>query len=60
MKERQKDCILELQELLLAVNEVVKKHGLENDFIACLAVGFIDIETSYIDEDGDAHHNKYP
>lgn len=52
MTERQKDCILEIQELMLAINEVVKKHELEDEFIACLAIGFLDLETSYIDEEG--------
>lgn len=52
MTERQKDCILEIQELLLAINEVVKKHDLESEFIACLAVGFLNMDTAYTDEDG--------
>jgi len=52
MTERQKDCILEIQELLLAINEVVKKHDLEDEFIACLAVGFLNMDTAYTDEDG--------
>ena len=52
MTERQKDCILEIQELLVAINEVVKKHELEDEFLACLAVGFLDMETLYEDEDG--------
>lgn len=57
MTERQKECILEIQDLMLAINAVVKKHELENEFIACLAVGFIDMETSYVDEDGDERAN---
>jgi len=52
MTERQKDCILEVQELLVAINETVKKHGLEDEFLACLAVGFLDLETAYEDEEG--------
>lgn len=52
MTERQKDCILEVQELLLAINQVVKKHDLEDEFIACLAVGFLNMDTAYTDEDG--------
>ena len=57
MTERQKDCILEIQDLMLAISEVVRKHDLESEFIACLAVGFIDMETSYVDEDGDERAN---
>lgn len=53
MTERQKDCILEIQELMLAINAVVKKHDLEDEFISCLAVGFLDLESSYVDEEGD-------
>lgn len=52
MTERQKDCILEIQDLILSINEVVKKHDLESEFISCLAVGFLNLDTAYIDEDG--------
>jgi hypothetical protein len=52
MTEKQKDCILEIQDLMLAINAVVKKHDLEDEFISCLAVGFLDMESSYVDEDG--------
>ena len=52
MNERQKDCILEIQDMLLAINEIVKKHELQDEFIACLAVGFLDMESSYVDEEG--------
>jgi len=57
MTEKQKDCILEIQDLLLAINEVVKKHGLESEFLSCLAVGFVDIDNSYVDEDGEERAN---
>lgn len=57
MTEKQKECILEIQDLMLAINTVVKKYELEDEFIACLAVGFIDMETSYVDEDGDERAN---
>lgn len=57
MTERQKDCILEIQDMLVSINEIVKKHGLESEFLACLAVGFVDIDSSYIDEDGDERAN---
>ena len=52
MNERQKDCILEIQDMLLAINEIVKKHELQDEFIACLAVGFLDMDSSYVDEEG--------
>lgn len=57
MTERQKDCIIELQELLIAINEVVKKHGLEDEFISAVAIGFLDMETLYTDEDGNDRAN---
>ena len=57
MTERQKECINEIQELMLAINETVKKHGLEDEFIACLAVGFLNLDESYIDENGDEKAN---
>lgn len=57
MTEKQKDCILELQDLLLAINEIVKKHGLEDEFISCVALGFLDMETLYTDEDGNERAN---
>lgn len=52
MTERQKKCINEIRLLMLAINDTVKKHGLEEEFLACLAVGFLNLDDSYIDEDG--------
>ena len=49
MTERQNECINEIKELMLAINETVKKHGLEDEFIACLAVGFLDMENTHVD-----------
>jgi hypothetical protein len=57
MTENQKEALLEIQELLLAVNAVVKKYELEDEFISCLAVGFLDLDSSYIDEDGVTRSN---
>lgn len=57
MTEHQKKCILEIQELMFQINETVKKHGLEEEFLSCLAVGFIDIKSSYKDEYGDEKAN---
>ena len=36
MTERQKECVLEIQDLIIAINNVVKKHELENEFLAVL------------------------
>ncbi len=52
MTEKQKECILEVQELMISINEVVKKHGLEDEFIACLAAGFLDMSSIELDEEG--------
>jgi len=53
MTEKQKDCIVEIQELMVEINQLVKKYGLEDQFLAVLAVGFLDMESKYTDEDGD-------
>lgn len=53
MKENIKDCLLEIQDLILAIKETVKKYGLENEFIGSVAVGFIDPESASYDEDGE-------
>jgi len=53
MKEEIKDCLLEIQDLILAVKETVKKHGLEKEFIGTIAVGFINPDSASIDEDGE-------
>jgi len=52
MTEKQKDCILEIQELVLAINTVVEKYDLTDDFLACIAIGFLNMETVYEDEEG--------
>lgn len=57
MTEKQKECILEIQELMLAITEVVKKYNLQDEFLACLAVGFIDMSSAFTDEDGDERAN---
>lgn len=57
MTEKQKECILEIQELMLAITEVVKKYNLQDEFLACLAVGFIDMSSVFTDEDGDERAN---
>ena len=57
MTERQAECINEIKELILKINETVKNHGLEDEFIACLAVGFLDMENTHVDEYGDEKAN---
>lgn len=52
MTERQEECIKEITKLIQQINETVLKHGLENEFIACFAAGFIDIKSFYVDDDG--------
>lgn len=57
MTNKQKECIYEIQELMLAINTIVKKYGLEDEFIACLAVGFLDMSSKFTDEYGDERAN---
>lgn len=57
MTEKQKECVLEIQDLIIAINNVVKKYELENEFLAVLAVGFLDMSSQYTDEDGDERAN---
>ena len=52
MTERQKDCIVEIQELIVAINEVVKKHDLSDEFLSCIAIGFLDMDTKHTDDEG--------
>ena len=51
MNENQKDCILKLQELIMEMNDVVREHDLQSDFLSVIAVGFVDMDTAYVDED---------
>lgn len=52
MTEKQKDCIVEIQELVVAINAVVKKYDLTDEFLACIAIGFLNMDTVYKDEEG--------
>ena len=52
MTERQGKCIEEIKKLIEKINEVVLKHGLENEFISCFAAGFIDMNNFYTDDEG--------
>jgi len=42
---------------MLGINAIIKKYGLEDEFISCLAVGFLDMTTLYQDEDGNDRAN---
>lgn len=57
MKENEKDAIHEIQELILAIAAVAKKYDIEDSFISCVAVGFLDIDSAYIDEEGQERAN---
>ena len=57
MKENEKDAIYEIQELIIAIASIAKKYDIEDSFIACVAVGFLDMDSSYIDEKGQERAN---
>lgn len=57
MKENEKDAIHEIQELILAIAAVAKKYDIEDSFISCVAVGFLDMDSAYIDEEGQERAN---
>jgi len=44
MKDGHRDCIEEIQELMLQINEVVKKHDLQDEVLIAMAVGFLDLD----------------
>jgi len=51
MKESHKDCIIEVQELMVAINETIAKYGLEKEVVVALAVGFLNLDDSSITPD---------
>ena len=57
MKENEKDAIYEIQELILAIASVAKKYDIEDSFVACVAVGFLDIDSAYLDDEGQERAN---
>lgn len=57
MNERQKECILEIQELIEAINAVVKKFDLSKEFLSVIAIGFLDLETKYKNDYGEEQAN---
>lgn len=44
MKDSHRDCIEEIQELMLQINEVIKKYDLQEEVLVAMAVGFLDLE----------------
>jgi hypothetical protein len=44
MKEAHENCIREVQELMVAINETIAKYGIEDEVIVALAVGFLNLE----------------
>ncbi len=57
MNNNEKDAIHEIQELILAIAAVAKKYDIEDSFISCVAVGFLDMDSAYIDEEGQERAN---
>lgn len=57
MKNNEKDAIHEIQELILAIAAVAKKYDIEDSFISCVAIGFLDMDSAYIDEEGQERAN---
>lgn len=53
MDKKKQDCFLEIQDAILAIKDIVTKYELEDEFVAAIAVGFIDHETSSFNEDGE-------
>ena len=38
---------------MVQINQVVKDHDLQDEFLPVLAVGFVDMTRSYTDDEGD-------
>jgi len=57
MNEKQKKCILEIQELMIMINKTVEKYELQDEFLSVMSLGFLDISTMYIDEQGNNRAN---
>ena len=57
MNNNEKDAIHEIQELILAIAAVAKKYDIEDSFISCVAIGFLDMDSAYIDEEGQERAN---
>ena len=48
MKEDHEDCIREIQELMVAINETIAKYGLEKEVVVALAVGFLNLDEATV------------
>jgi hypothetical protein len=48
MKEGHEDCIREIQELMVAINETIEKYGLEKEVVVALAVGFLNLDEATV------------
>ncbi len=46
MKEEHRECIEEVQELMLAINDTIKKYDLQQDVIVALSVAFLDLDNT--------------
>lgn len=51
MKEEHRDCIEEVQELMLAINDTIKKYDLQQEVIVALSVAFLDLDNKSITPD---------
>ena len=47
MKEDHRECIEEVQELMLAINETIKKYDLSEEVIVALSVAFLDFDKDF-------------
>jgi len=48
MKEHHRDCIEEIQELMIQINEVIEKYDLKEEVIVAMAVGFLNLDEKSI------------
>lgn len=52
MTEQQKKAIKEIQVLLAGIDAVISNYDLQDEFISVVALGFLDLDSSYVDEEG--------
>ena len=54
MKDSHKDCIREIQDLMLAINETDERYELKDEVLIDMAEGFLDMDKKCIlpDEEG--------
>ena len=53
MKEDHRECIEEVQELMLAINETIKKYDLSEEVIVALSVAFLDLDNKSVTPDNE-------